>query len=178
MPASPELWEHCKVELAESALRNGNRLRLRALGSSMLPSLWPGNEITIEKIAGRDMVPGDVVLVRNDDRFLVHRLIAILPDAAPCRFITRGDSLPQSDPPAAEHQLLGRVLEVRRGNRRFVPARRLSQNARLFAWLLCRSDTLRRLTLRAHWLWLRGIALLYAGRSRRDTLVRVDSSSH
>ena len=75
MPVMTEAREDHKLELATEVLRSGGAIRLQALGTSMLPSVWPGDLLSIEPAPGKDMVPGDIVLVARDARFFVHRLI-------------------------------------------------------------------------------------------------------
>ena len=58
--------------------------------------------------------------------------------------------MPQNDPPVAATELLGRVMNIRRGSRSFVPARRVGLAYSAFGWVLCRSDRLRGLVLRLH----------------------------
>lgn len=92
----------------------------------MLPILWPGDLLTIRSMDVEQVVPGDIVLVLRDQRFFVHRLIAIKTHRD-CRwYVTKGDSLNSNDPPAPESHLLGRVASVRRGNRTFVPRKNIS----------------------------------------------------
>ena len=135
-----------KLDLAAEVLRAGGRLRLQALGNSMLPSIWPGDVLCIEHKRGEEIVPGDIVLVARDGRFFIHRLIKKYES----RWITRGDSLPQSDPPVEEIQVLGKVATIHRKGRAVCPNGRVSPLAAVFAALLCRWDLLRNLALRVH----------------------------
>ena len=41
--------EAVKCELAAEVLRSSGELRLRVTGSSMLPAVWPGDELTIRR---------------------------------------------------------------------------------------------------------------------------------
>jgi hypothetical protein len=146
MPVMTEAREDHKLELAAEVLGSGGTIRLQALGTSMLPSVWPGDVLSIEHAPAKDMVPGDVVLVARDGRFFVHRLI----EKDNPHWITRGDSLPQSDPPLAEAQVLGRVSLIHRKTGDIVPKPRLSVLGRLLAWMVCRWDLFRNFALRIH----------------------------
>ena len=110
MPVMTEARGDHKLELATEVLRSGGAIRLQALGTSMLPSVWPGDVLSIEPAPGKDLVLGDIVLAVRDGRFFVHRLI----EKRDCEWITRGDSLPQNDPPLAEAQVLGKVSLIHR----------------------------------------------------------------
>ena len=116
----------------------------------MLPSLWPGDLLMIQSAAHDEVVPGDIVLVMRDDRFFVHRLVETRRDAECLSWITRGDGMPNNDPPVAASELLGRVTGVSRGNRSFVPSREVSSLNSGLGWALCHWDRLRNLALRIH----------------------------
>jgi hypothetical protein len=146
MPVMTEARGDHKLELATEVLRSGGAIRLQALGTSMLPSVWPGDVLSIEHAPGEDMVPGDIVLVARDGRFFVHRLI----EKRESDWITRGDSLPQNDPSLAEAQVLGKVSLIHRKRRLIVPSSRVSPLGRTLAWMLCRWDLFRNLSLRIH----------------------------
>ncbi len=109
----------------------------------MLPSLWPGDLLTIESISHDAIIPGDIVLVLRDQRFFIHRLVRTRRHENCISFITKGDAMPNNDPPAAALELLGRVAGVRRGNRSFVPSRQASQIHSAVAWTLFRVQRFR-----------------------------------
>jgi len=138
-----------KLELAVDILRAGGTIRLHALGASMLPSIWPGDLLGIEHSPGKEIVPGDIVLVARDGRFFVHRLI----EKQSSRWITRGDSLPQADESVDEVQVLGKLSLIHRKTGDVVPHRRLSLFSRALAWMLCRWDLFRNIALRFHSFW-------------------------
>jgi signal peptidase I len=152
MPLMTEAREAHKVDLAVEVLGLNGSLRLRALGTSMLPSIWPGDILRIENKSGKDIVPGDIVLVARDGRFFIHRLI----EKRDSQWITRGDSLPQNDIPVPEDHVLGKVSAIHRRNRVIVPNPRVTTLVRGLAWILCRWDSLRNITLRFESSWRRG----------------------
>lgn len=160
MPHTLEANENPKFGLAAEMLRGRGTVHLKAWGTSMLPSVWPGDLLTIQGAADDEVVPGDIVLVRRNNRFLVHRLIEMRPSQDCDSLITRGDAMPDNDPPAAVSELLGRVAGIRRGDRSFVPSRRVSLLDSALARALCRWGRFRSLTLRIH------TALLRAGTSQ------------
>jgi hypothetical protein len=93
------------VELITMALRADNQVTLRATGTSMLPSIWPGDVLTIAP--AREPLPavGEVTLVLDHGRLRAHRVIGR--DIA-ARLRTRGDALEATDPLTGE--LLGTVI--------------------------------------------------------------------
>ena len=134
-----------KLDLAAEVLRAGSSIRLQALGTSMLPAIWPGDVLCIERKSGAEMVPGDIVVVAREGRFFIHRLI----EKRESGWVTRGDSLPQNDPLVEEVQVLGKVSSIQRKNGASVP-RSLSWLKRALARMLCRWDLLRNVVLRVH----------------------------
>jgi hypothetical protein len=143
-----EAHENPKLDLAAEMLRGHGTVHIKAWGTSMLPSLWPGDLLTIHGAAHDEVVPGDIVLVLRDNRFFVHRLVEIRPSQDCDSLITRGDAMPDNDPPAAASELLGRVAGIRRGDRSFVPSRCVSQVNSALAWMLCRWVRVRSLAMR------------------------------
>lgn len=106
--------------LAESLLKDGIAVRMRARGASMEPALPGGSGVTVRPPSpGRPPDSGEVVLVRGPDGgLLLHRLRRRLPgrkvkSGRPV-LLTRGDALRQSDPPLPGSALLG-VLEGMEG---------------------------------------------------------------
>ena len=158
-PTMLETDENPKLDLAAEMLRRRGTVHIKAWGTSMLPSVWPGDFLTIQGAADDEVVPGDIVLVRRNNRFLVHRLVEMRPSQDCNSLITRGDAMPDNDPPAAVSELLGRVAGIRRGDQTFVPIRRVSLLDFVLARALCRWGRFRSLTLRIH------TALLQAGTS-------------
>ena len=145
MTVMTESREGYKLDLAAEVLSSGRTIRLQALGTSMLPSIWPGDVLSIEPRPVAEIVPGDVVLVARDGRFFIHRLI----EKRKLTWTTRGDSLPQDDAPVAPLQVLGRVSLIHRNAGAIVPKPRLSLFNRMFAsmygW-----DSFRNAALRLH----------------------------
>jgi hypothetical protein len=166
MPSKPEDREDPKLGLAAEILRCRGTVYLKAWGTSMLPSVWPGDLLTIQSAAHDEIFPGDIVLVLRDNRFFVHRLVERRGSKDCASWITRGDAVPQNDPPAATCEMLGRVGSIRRANHNFVPSRRLSPLRAAMAWMLSRWDRCRNLTLRVH------ASCLQAGPSRTGQFLR------
>jgi signal peptidase I len=150
MSHTPENCEDPKLGLAAEILRHRGTIQLRAWGTSMLPSVWPGDLLTIQSAAYDEVTPGDIVLVMRESRFVVHRLVERRRDQDRFLWITRGDSKPHDDPPEVESELLGRVASIRSVNRSFVPSRRVSPLHSALAWMFCRWDRFRNLALRIH----------------------------
>ena len=116
--------EHgARLELAAELLQRGQRVSLRVQGSSMLPSLYPGDVLTIRGCDPREIVAGDIVFFRQEGRCFAHRVAERMTAGAAWRLRTRGDALPSCDPPVSETDVLGRVTLVERNGRRLPPPR-------------------------------------------------------
>src|SRR5580704_251477 len=105
--------------LVEEVVRSFGKVRLRVLGTSMAPSVLPGDLISIQRAELDEISSGEIVLFSRDERLFVHRVVSR--DAAretPC-LVTRGDRLGHEDPPVTAAELLGRVTSIERGHRRF-----------------------------------------------------------
>jgi hypothetical protein len=125
-----------RLQLAADVIRFTGELRLRALGSSMLPSILPGDILTIRQADVSEMGFGEIVLCVRGNQFVIHRLLgrAAAASSGP-RWITRGDALMQNDPPVDEGQVLGRVTRIERNGRSWSPAKPTSF-ARVVRWLV------------------------------------------
>ena len=103
-----------KCKLAEQVLRSSGQLRLRATGTSMLPTVWPGDLLTIRRQPLSCVLPGALVLYTRHNRFFVHRVLRkFVRDGYPM-LLTRGDALPQADPPVSPQEFLGAVIAIER----------------------------------------------------------------
>jgi len=142
--------DECKTALAAETLRAADSIRVQVLGSSMLPSIWPGDVLSIDKVLIAEITAGDIVVCERDDRFFVHRLIGTSDSKNGIRCETRGDSMPQNDPPFSEGQLLGRVSAIFRDGRTIIPTATRSPLARFASWIICHLDSVRNLALRLH----------------------------
>jgi hypothetical protein len=158
-PLMTEDREDLKLNLAVESLRRRGEVRLRARGMSMLPSLWPGDLLTIQAVSQDEVTAGDIVLIMREKRCFIHRLVKLQIFENGVCLVTRGDAMPHCDPPAAA-ELLGRVIRVLRANRSFVPSLRISLVHSAAAWILCRSGCCRSLAMRFHAARLRGFGLI------------------
>ena len=114
MNSSPESCEAAQSVLAADALRRTGHLRLRARGESMLPALWPGDEVELVGCRLEDVALGEIVLAHRQGRLFLHRLVA---REEPARFVLRGDSMPAPDPSYPSAAVAGRLVGVLRGGR-------------------------------------------------------------
>jgi hypothetical protein len=112
MEFSEQAREQQKRSLAVEVLRASGQLRLAARGYSMLPTLWPGDVLTIQAASLEQVSRGDLVLFAREGSFFIHRVLRSTRE--PMRLITRGDSMPGPDAPVTASELLGKVIAAER----------------------------------------------------------------
>ncbi len=138
MPAKCVMSEShaVKCELAAEVLRSSGRLRLQVTGWSMLPSIWPGDTLTVEQVGFPKVAEGEIILFRRERRLFAHRVVR----SEGSDMITRGDSMAAADPPVDGDEVLGRVVFIIRNGKRFQPRTSLRIHERVVAGVVQRSD--------------------------------------
>jgi len=137
--------------LAEEVVRAFGEVRLRVFGTSMVPSILPGDLVLIQRASLHEISPGEVVLFLQEGRLFVHRVVGRKVAASADRpeeswLITRGDRLRHEDPPVTAPELLGRLVSIERDNQKVeLPAH---EPSRLIVRLLQSSDRVTYLYLR------------------------------
>src|SRR5438045_2755797 len=116
---------------AVATLWKKNRQELVASfgGTSMLPTIAPGEEVTIR--CGESGVVGDVIVLIGLETPIVHRIVAAAPDGS--WLLTRGDANRLPDVPIRRvDSIAGRVISIHRAGEassvprwRDTPAQRL-----------------------------------------------------
>ncbi|HEV2645993.1 MAG TPA: S24/S26 family peptidase [Acidobacteriaceae bacterium] len=129
-------------ELVADVAHSAGEVRLKLTGTSMLPAMWPGDEVTVQRCSLTNLQPGQVVLFRSNGSLVAHRIIHASADG----LITRGDSVPQRDPTVDASAIVGCVVHVVR-NHRSIDIKP-NWRHRTLAALLRRSHLCLRLTLR------------------------------
>jgi signal peptidase I len=135
MGAALDSTDAAKCALAVASLRAFGVLRLRVTGSSMLPSILPGDVLWFRRCAANEARTGEVVLFTREGRLFAHRLIA----RSAGRLVTQGDGVTAPDPPLEPEQLVGRACRILRRGRMLRPATRLSLTGRVVAAVVRRS---------------------------------------
>ena len=117
--------------------RSGRRGFVRVQGTSMHPTLRQDQELAID-FGATDLRRGDLLLYRQLDYLVVHRLVGWIPrDPGPPFLKTRGDARVDIDPPLDPRRLVGRVTAVRDGDGWW---RMRGRGARLYAGCLAWHD--------------------------------------
>jgi signal peptidase I len=128
------------TELAEEVVRSFGEVWLRVLGTSMAPSILPGDLVFVQRAGLDEISLGEIVLFSRDDRWFAHRVVSRGSAPKSSCLITRGDRLGQDDPPVMPSQLIGRVVSIQRGRRQFAPSTEVRGWKRLILSVLRVSD--------------------------------------
>jgi len=139
-----------KCELAGEVLRSFGNLRFKATGSSMLPSVWPGDTLVVERVTPDQVRAGAVVLVGRNGRLCAHRVVSVAEGSGSPRWITQGDANSAPDQPVSEGELLGRVSYLIRAGRLVPVPTELSMVDQLIAKVVRRSKTAARALVYLH----------------------------
>jgi signal peptidase I len=142
--------EPSKHSLATQVLQSWGKLKLRVSGASMIPTLWPGDLLTLQAHDFDRIQPGNLVLYAREGRFIVHRAVRKSVTAEGGFLITRGDCVAKEDAPVAASAVLGKVTQIQRRGLLLEPGRQFMLGRRILASLLCRWDRVRNVIL-----WLR-----------------------
>src|SRR5437867_5169649 len=90
-------------ELLAEVARKFGEIRFKATGDSMMPSVWPGDLLTVRRQSFSEFRIGQIVLYRRGGGFVAHRVVG----RSGGELMTRGDSLRLDDLPVREEQVLG-----------------------------------------------------------------------
>jgi signal peptidase I len=106
---------HQLIPIVEELLRAGQRIRLEVAGSSMYPFIKDGDVVEIEK-PGPRLQKGDVLLVRVcGNSYVIHRVVKVDGEY----FFLRGDFQQGLQGPFRRGDIVGRVVAIYRGGRRY-----------------------------------------------------------
>ena len=115
MPVDPPLGP-ILTAAAEFWSRTGQTHWLPVAGSSMAPFLTAGDQVLVAHQPGA-LRRGDVVVIRQNERLIVHRVLVPARPGDSLATLTQGDHNRQPDALVAGSLLLGRVCAVRRRGR-------------------------------------------------------------
>jgi signal peptidase len=148
LEAGTNTLERLGCELVVSAVRAGHDIRVRVGGSSMVPTLWPGDELLVRAIGTVEPSQGDILLFVRDGRLCTHRLVSKFDDCGTRSLITRGDTALKRDPPRSPEQILGSVMSVFRNGHQVPIASSLP--GKLLSFGIRHSGFIRRVVLKIY----------------------------
>ena len=105
------------LDFAETLLNNKNMLSLSMKGYSMFPTLRAGDVGTVTKCSVDDIRIGDIVVFREDNKLIAHRLVKIKQNNGNTLYITKGDKNSYYDQPFTKDQFAGKLENIQRGKK-------------------------------------------------------------
>lgn len=127
-------------DLAAEVVGVFGSVRLRVSGTSMAPTLCPGELVGVEKTRMTEILPGEIVVFARDGRLIVHRVVTKIQSRGESYLVTRGDRVRKSDSPVSGSEFVGRVTNIERGRSGAFTSSRLNLASRVFSLLLSFSD--------------------------------------
>ncbi|SNT95243.1 hypothetical protein SAMN06297421_11130 [Aristaeella hokkaidonensis] len=88
-----------------------------SVGYSMMPLLRQHKDIIVIHKLDKQIKKYDVVLYKIDDRYILHRVLKVLPD----RYVVAGDHNTFLDPPVMDDMILGVMTRVIRDGKSITP---------------------------------------------------------
>jgi hypothetical protein len=107
-----------------SLLDEGRSVTVTAGGYSMWPAIRPGDAVVIGPCGESVAAAGQVVALRRDGGFVLHRVLRVMSVSGRQLIVTCGDAAVRADDPAGPEAVAGVVQYVIRSGRQFPPPRR------------------------------------------------------
>jgi len=118
---SPEARHALGIELAAEMVRTFGRVRIRVTGTSMTPSVLPGDVVSVKQVDFDAVSSGDIVVFSRAGRLFAHRVVGTHVALREPHLVTRGDNLACDDPPVGRSELVGCVTSIERRRAGFHP---------------------------------------------------------
>lgn len=130
-------------QFTDELLQEKKQVKLTVGGSSMFPVLKSGDEIVIEKWNPEDLKIGDVVVFKNAQKWVAHRVHDLKKESNNSFLITKGDSCKQKDKPILHDDFIGKVTSFyRKGKQK-------QMRNTLISWLIIRFPSIMTVLIRA-----------------------------
>ena len=113
----------------------------------MLPSVFPGDTLLVERSDGHEVAEGDIVIFSRDRRLFAHRVIGRSNQA---EVVTQGDAMRAPDPLVRRGEMLGKVLLISRNGKFIQPRKRMRISERAVAALVRNSEVAARVVVSVH----------------------------
>ncbi len=115
---SPVSSNHLLLDLSTELLGRGKRVRFRAPGRSMYPTIRENEPITVAPVEPQNVKVGDIILYSSGDSVIAHRVVRVEgDDVKNLRFTLCEDTWGTLDAPVESQQILGKVVSVERAGR-------------------------------------------------------------
>lgn len=108
---------HQLIDLVESLLDENHSLSFRMHGNSMFPTLRDGDLGYVEKCSYNELLIGDILVFKVQDKLIAHRLIEQSRHNDTEQFLTKGDKNNFKDKVFGQKELIGKVTHIQRKNK-------------------------------------------------------------
>jgi signal peptidase I len=105
------------LDVATGILHRGYGIRLRVEGSSMMPTIRPGEAVIVKPATATNVKLKDIVFYQTERGVIGHRLVRITNRNGKLVLLARGDADKGASEPVAPAQILGRLVAVERNGR-------------------------------------------------------------
>ena len=105
-----------KSALFAEVIARCGEAKVKAWGTSMVPTILPGDVLLVEQQQMAGLNVGDVAVYLRSGRLFAHRVMKIV-GGSPAALITRGDAMDCDDPSVLAENIVGRVVSIMRGPR-------------------------------------------------------------
>lgn len=96
---------------------NYKNMRLQVHGNSMWPQLLTNDRVIIEVPYKHEPRRGEIVLIKQPNDFVLHRIINIVDFNGKKTCLTRGDNSRYPDQPINSAEIIGHLVAIERGER-------------------------------------------------------------
>lgn len=100
------------VAVITDLLGRGHTVRFRVAGTSMLPTIFPGECLVVGPASAADLRRGDLALYRMRERLIAHRVVGLWTENDALRVVFRGDNQDCCDPTVEGAAVIGRVNAI------------------------------------------------------------------
>ena len=127
-------------DLAADVAGTFGRVCLRVSGTSMAPTLRPGDLLSVEAASIMEVSLGEIVVFAREGGLIVHRVTIKTSSGGELCLVTRGDRMRRHDAPISGPDLIGRVMHIDRGLSRIPALSRLNLAEQAICRMLRFSD--------------------------------------
>jgi len=102
-----------------SLIENNFKVKIPVSGFSMKPALFPGDLVLIQKFPDNDYRPDDIIISKQNNKLIAHRLIQKIKTISNTYYLCKGDAITRYDNLIPKHQILAKVTAIIKQKRIF-----------------------------------------------------------
>lgn len=106
-----------KLDFSLQLMEEKGKIHLRLSGFSMYPFLKEGDVALIKKEDISTLKIGDVIVFKQEQKMIAHRLMEIKKIGNQYELITKGDTSKKNDPLFSEHSYVGKIISFHRNEK-------------------------------------------------------------